>query len=92
MTIVRHTPRPRPNRGAVKCWCSPEGGWSYVQTIGERSVTVLDTWAGGAPVTRAIPTGKMLARMTAAELTAARKAGRVRDTSDGTGFYLTQSP
>lgn len=93
MPLEKHQAAPiRRNRGAVQCWCSPAGGWSYVQTIGERTVTVIDTWAGGHPVTRAVLPDKVKATMTPAEVTAARKTGVVQDTSDGTGFHLTQAP
>lgn len=92
MTVARTKPRPRPNLGAVKCWCSHGVGWSYVQQVGERIVTVLDTWAGGRPVERAIPPDKVLARMTPAEVRTARKTGRLHETGDGTGFTLSQAP
>lgn len=90
MTVVRDKPKPRPNLGAVKCWCSPPGAWSYITGASGVILLVEDFWAGGwHPVTRAIPPAKILERMTAAEIRAAKKAGRITDTKDGTGFFLS---
>jgi phospholipid N-methyltransferase len=57
------------------------------------SVTVLDNWGnGGNNFTRNIPFDKLTAIMTAAEVDAARKAKRLHETPDKTGFFLSGEP
>ena len=88
------TDRKGPEKGgAVTCWASPAGcwsyGWSYVQKVNKVSVTVLDNWGnGGANFTRTIPFDKCSSIMTAAEVQAARESGRLVETSCKTGFRL----
>lgn len=79
--------------GAVRCWASPRGGWSYIQKVNRVSVTVLDNWGnGGRNFTRTIPLDKLSAVMTAAQVAEARTAGRLHETDDKTGFFLTDAP
>lgn len=80
------------NRGAIQCYVLP-GGWLYVQSAGRIVVTVLDSRSGGlSPVQRGVLPDKIVARMTPAEVRAARKAGRLIETPDGYGFHLSPSP
>lgn len=75
--------------GAVKCWASVRGCWSYIQKVNKVSVTVLDNWGnGGGNFTRTIPFDKCFAIMTAAQVEEARRAGRLVETSCKTGFGL----
>lgn len=74
--------------GACRCWASPRGGWSIIQKVNKVSVTVLDNWGnGGRDFTRTIPFDKLKGVMTAAEVQAAREAGRVVG-EDSRGFIL----
>ena len=79
--------------GAVKCWASPRGGWSYVQKVNRVSVTVEDNWGnGGRNFTRTIPFDKLAGVMTATEVREAREAGRIVDDPTGAGFMLASTP
>jgi protein-L-isoaspartate O-methyltransferase len=76
--------------GACKCWASPRGGWSYITKVNKVSVSVEDNWGnGGANFRRVIPFDKLAALMTAAEVQAARDEGRLVESADRTGFFLT---
>jgi protein-L-isoaspartate O-methyltransferase len=78
--------------GAVKCWASPRGGWSYIQKVNKVSVSLLDTWGrGGKPFRRVIEFDKLAGIMTAAEVQAKRDAGLLIEDQDGIGFYLLDS-
>lgn len=75
--------------GACRCWAGPQGGWCYIKKVNKVSVTVEDNWGnGGANFTRTIPFDKLHAIMSAAEVQAARDAGRLMETEDETGFFL----
>lgn len=79
--------------GACRCWASPRGGWSYIKNVNRISVTVFDNWGNGGPnFTRTIPFDKLTALMTRAQVDAARAAGRLVETADGTGFILRPEP
>lgn len=81
--------------GAVKCWASPRGGWSYVVKVNRVSVSVLDNWGnGGANFRRTIPFDKLAGVMTAAEVQDARDTGRLIEESAGEplGFWLRDAP
>lgn len=84
------TDRKGPEKGgAVKCWASVRGCWSYIQKVNRVSVTVLDNWGnGGGNFTRNIPFDKCFSVMSAAEVQAAREAKRLVETSCKTGFGL----
>ena len=76
--------------GACKCWASPRGGWSYIAKVNKVSVTVFDNWGnGGANFTRTMPFDKLSAVMSAADVQAAREAGRLIEADDKTGFFLS---
>lgn len=78
--------------GAVRCWASPRGGWSYIQKVNKVTVTVLDNWGnGGTNFTRTIEFDKLAGIMTAAEVQAKRDAGLLYETDDKTGFILMDS-
>lgn len=85
------TDRTKPEKGGgVQCWASPRGGWSKVVRVNKASVTVLDNWGnGGADFSRTIPLDKLRAVMPAADLEAARAAGKIKDVPGG--FFLLQS-
>ena len=74
--------------GAVLCWASPRGGWSYVQKVNRVSVTVLDNWGNGRPCfSRTIPFDKLAGVMTAADVQAARDCGTLVEVG-AEGFIL----
>ena len=78
--------------GAVRCWCSPGHGrgWSYIQKVNKVSVTVLDNWGnGGANFTRTVPFTDLKGVITKAEVDAARAEGRLMESENKQGFYLT---
>jgi hypothetical protein len=81
--------RVKPEKGgACQCWASPRGGWSLIQKVNKVSVTVLDNWGnGGKDFTRTIPFDKLGAIMTAAQVQAAREAGRIAPIGEQ-GFFL----
>lgn len=80
----------RPEKGgACMCWASPRGGWSYIVKVNKVSVSVLDNWGnGGANFKRTIAFDKLSRLMSAAQVAEARKAGRLVEAQDGTGFFL----
>lgn len=85
------TDQTKPEKGgAVRCWASHRGGWSYVQKVNRVSVAVLDNWGNGRNFQRNIPFDKVGAVMTRAQVEAARAAGRLQDYADGTGFALVE--
>lgn len=78
--------------GAVRCWASPRGGWSYIRKVNKVTVTIEDNWGnGGRNFRRTIPFDKLAGVMTKAEVDEARAAGQVLETSDGTGFILNKT-
>lgn len=80
--------------GAVRCWASPKGGWSYIQKVNKISVTVLDNWGnGGRDFARVIPFDKIThGIMSRAEIQEAREAGRLHEVG-AIGFILkTRAP
>lgn len=79
--------------GGVRCWASPQGGWSYVQKVNKVSVSVLDNWGnGGRNFVRTIPFDKLAATMTKAEVDAKRAAGLLVELAEGIGFALRELP
>lgn len=88
------TDRKGPEKGgAVKCWASHRGAWSYVSKVNKVTVSVLDNWGnGGKNFLRNIAFDKVSAVMTAAEVQAARDSGNLVETEDKTGFYLKADP
>lgn len=79
--------------GAVRCWASPRGGWSYIQKVNKVSVTVLDNWGNGGPnFKRTIEFDKLTAVMTAAQVEEARAAGLLVEDAGKIGFYLRSAP
>ena len=77
--------------GACRCWASPHGGWSIIQKVNKVSVTLLDNWGnGGQDFRRVIEFDKLEAIMAAADVQAARDAGRVFDETKR-GFMLTNA-
>lgn len=88
------TDRKGPEKGgAVKCWASPRGGWSYIQKVNKVSVTVLDNWGnGGANFTRTIPFDKCFHVLSAAEVSELKASGRLIEDSHKTGFFVAGEP
>lgn len=75
--------------GAVQCWASPRGGWSYIRKVNKVTVTVQDNWGnGGANFTRNIPFDKLAAVMSKAAVDEERAEGVLIETDDKTGFYI----
>jgi phospholipid N-methyltransferase len=78
--------------GAVKCWVSARGGWSYVCKVNKTSVSVQDNWGnGGRNFSRTVPFDKLAAIMSIAEVQRARDENRLIETEDKTGFFLVDS-
>jgi phospholipid N-methyltransferase len=93
------TDRKGPEKGgAVRCWASHRGGWSYIVKVNRVSVSVLDNWGnstdadGSRNFKRTIPFDKLGAVMTAAEVQQARADGRLIEYGDKTGFMLNDAP
>jgi protein-L-isoaspartate O-methyltransferase len=79
--------------GAVRCWASHRGGWSYVRKVNKVSVTVEDNWGnGGRNFTRTVPFDKLAAVMSPDAVTAARESGQLVEIEDKTGFLLRSAP
>lgn len=84
--------------GAVRCWASPRGGWSYVQKVNKVSVTVLDNWGNGRDhFTRTIEFDKLHAVMSKAEVAQAKAEGRLVESAPDSkgrieGFLLRELP
>jgi protein-L-isoaspartate O-methyltransferase len=75
--------------GAVRCWCSPRNGFSYIRKVNKVSVSVEDNFHnGGANFTRTIPFDKLGAVMTKAQVEAARAEGRLIESASGIGFLV----
>lgn len=85
--------RTKPEKGgAVRCWCSPRGGWSKIQKVNKVSVTVLDNWGnGGRDFTRTVPFDKLKGVMSAAQVDQAR-ADDLLIAEDARGFGLAGDP
>ena len=78
--------------GAVRCWCSPGygRGWSYIVKVNKVSVSVLDNWGnGGANFSRTVPFTDLKAVITKSAVDAARAEGRLMESENKQGFYLT---
>lgn len=84
--------RNKPQKGgAIKCWSSPRGGWSYVQKVNKVTVSVLDNWGNGGPnFSRTIKLSDIRAVMSLDEVQAAQRDGRLLPI-DTRGFYLTSA-
>jgi hypothetical protein len=84
--------KPVEKGGAVKCWASPRGSWSYIQKVNKVTVTVLDNWGNSGPdFTRTIKLTDLKATMTAAEVQAARDTGQLIHV-DARSFVLRDAP
>lgn len=83
--------RTQPEKGgAVRCWASPRGGWSYIQRVNRVSVTILDNWDNHGPnFRRTIALDKLQGVMSAAEVADAKAAGQVWELPSGIGFVLS---
>jgi phospholipid N-methyltransferase len=80
----------RPEKGgAVRCWASHRGAWSWIVKVNRVSVSVFDNWGNGGPnFSLVIPFDKLGAVMSADGVAVARADGRIKELSDGTGFVL----
>jgi hypothetical protein len=73
--------------GACRCWVSGRGCWSFILKVNKVSVSIADNWGnGGKDFSRTIPFDKLRELMSAAEVKAAREAGRMVENS--LGFML----
>jgi protein-L-isoaspartate O-methyltransferase len=78
--------------GAVRCWCSPRNGFSYIRKVNKVSVTVEDNFRnGGANFTRTIPFDKLGAVMTKAQVENARAEKRLMESAYGIGFLVAEA-
>lgn len=76
--------------GACRCWAS-RAEWTWIVRVNKTSVTVYDRHTYGTDnFTRTIPFDKLTAVMPAAEVDALRQAGRLKESSDKTGFYVIE--
>lgn len=76
--------------GACRSLWSPADCWSTIVKVNRISVTIRFVYREGERVfTRTVPFDKLSRVMSKAQVDAARAEGRVRDHSDGIGFYLT---
>ncbi len=84
--------RNKPDKGgAVKCWASPRGGWSFIQKVNKVSVSVLDNWGNGGPnFPRTIKLSDIRSVMSLDEVQAAQREGRLQPI-DTRGFYLVSA-
>ena len=79
--------------GAIRCWASHRGCWSYITKVNKVTVTVLDNWGnGGRNFRRTIKLDDINAIMSKADVEAARSDGRLVESSDGVGFALAEAP
>lgn len=76
--------------GAVKCWVSPGNGWSLIAKVNKVTVTVMQKANyGGKWYAVKMPFDKLTAVMTAAEVSAARENGTLREaTGDKHSFFI----
>lgn len=78
--------------GGCKCWAS-RNHHAYIQKVNKVSVTILDNWGnGGGNFTRTIPFDKLYELVSLAEVEKAKAEGRLKDSQDGTGFYIAGAP
>lgn len=78
--------------GAIKCWASRRGAWSYITKVNKVTVTILDNWDnGGKNFPRNVSFDDIREIMTAAEVEGARKGGGLCETDNKTGFYLHEA-
>lgn len=77
--------------GAVRCWCSPAGGWSRVVGARRSTVIVLDAWNGGAAFRREIPREAVREVMGAGEVALAARSGRLQALG-ASGFRILDPP
>lgn len=85
---------PSKDLGAIQCWATRPGEWSYIQpSSAVLSVAILDNWGGdGWNFRRMIPLDGIERRMTPSEVDRARSVFQIRDTSDGIGFLMISLP
>jgi hypothetical protein len=86
--------RTKPEKGgAVQCWVSPRGGWSLIAKVNKVSVTVMQKANyGGKFYAVNMPLDKLSAVMTAAEVSAARESGTLREaTEDQHSFFIVSA-
>lgn len=87
--------RVKPEKGgAIRCWCSPREGWSYIQKVNKVSVTVLDNWnrEDSKNFTRNIKLTDIKHIMTADQVQKKRDAGYLTEVRNGIGFILRDEP
>ena len=80
--------------GAIRCspW-SPRGGWAWIVKVNMVTVSILHNYGnGGRNFKHNVPLDKIREVMSAADVAAARAAGRLVELDDKTGFYLAEAP
>lgn len=78
--------------GAIRCLWGPRGGWSWIVKVNRVTVTVLHNYGNndGRNFKTNVPLDKIREVMSAADVEAARAAGRLVETADKIGFYLAE--
>ena len=78
--------------GAVRCWCSPRNGFSYIRKVNKVSVTVEDNFRnGGANFTRTIPFDKLGGGDDQGPGVNARAEKRLMESANGIGFLVAEA-
>jgi len=82
--------RVKPEKGgAIRCLWAPRGGWAWIVKVNTVTVSILHNYGnGGRNFQHNEPLDKIREVMSAADVEAARAAGRLIETDDKTGFYL----
>lgn len=82
--------RVKPEKGgAIRCLWAPRGGLAWIVKVNTVTVSILHNYGhGGRNFRHNVPLDKIREVMSAADVEAARAAGRLIETDDKTGFYL----
>jgi protein-L-isoaspartate O-methyltransferase len=75
--------------GAVLSLWGPRGGWAYIKKVNKVTVTISHQWNdGGRVFQHNEPFDKLRDVMTRAQVEEARAQGRIKEASNGIGFWL----
>lgn len=78
--------------GACQCLWAPRGGWAYIVKVNRVTVTLRHQWnQGGKVFAHNEPFDKLRAVMSRAQVEEARAQGRIKEHTEGIGFWLMQS-
>jgi phospholipid N-methyltransferase len=77
--------------GAIQCLWAPRGGWAWIVKVNKITVSILHNYGnGGRNFKHNVPLDKIREVMSAADVEAARAAGRLVETGDQVGFFLAE--